>query len=347
MNSIFTFADDSTDFGFLNKQGISGVIIKDTEKISENIKKAAACEMNIWVMITSKTEEKTGKLSYHDSGIFTEKGKITYVSLRNIRILMSKIGSAINEVTGFILPVPLVDGPMLPGSLEKEMIQDLYCLFDGETKISPMRSWYYTNLEKHIIENYMKPQKELLENRGKSIVFNIGRQDALCYLARRMINPVTLKREEFSVGVECNTTSRVSGVENGDFLIADKGAVRIEALEDVRILLVKPTRGIMERYVQQGKPTRLETPALVAEIEGEYYSDMLTRKGYSFRVADEFSFEKEIDFSEYEHILICPSCLFSETGMDVLERLKNTGIKINCQDLISDLAIEGEEEWEK
>ena len=344
MNSIFTFADNSTDFGYLNKQGISGVIIKDTEKIGENIKKAAACEMNIWVMLTSKKEEEREKLSYHDSGIFIEKGKITYVSLRDIKILMSEIGSAINEVTGFILPIPLVDGPMLPGSLEKETIQDLYCLFDGETKISSMRSWYYTNLEKYIIENYMKPQKEFIENSGKSVVFDIGRQDDLLYLAKRMINSVTLKREGFSIGVECNTTS---GVEKGDFFIADKSAVRIEALDDARILLVKPTRGIMERYVQQVKPTRLETPALVAEIEGEYYSDMLTRRGYSFRVADEFSFEKEIDFSGYEHILICPSCLFSEMGMDTLERLKNTGVKINCQELISDMATEGEEEWEK
>lgn len=350
MNSIFTFADDNTDFTLLKKRGMRGVLIKATSKISENIKKAAACEMNILVQMSAETEETVERLTACAGRISFENGNIKYVSIKDLKRTISEIGSAIGEVSGFMLPLPRTHGPMWCEELENmcnfgvDSSEILYDLFDEEKERSSARSWYYTNLERYIVSKYMEPQKMFLENLGLNVIFNTGTGNMQPDLQNSMVSIVMLKREGFQIAKESLNGGNEPELENGDFLLTDEGCVRIEHMVKTgKILLVKPARGVMERYIQGRKINRMETPALVAETEGVYYSDMLIRKGYCFDVADEFSFASEENFKKYEQILICSSCLFSEIEIKRIEELKKDGMSINDRELICDMALKGEE----
>jgi len=329
LNRIFTVSDNDTDFRKLKKQGVCVVLSEATKSLGENIKKAASCKLDIWVKVPAKTRNKVQVLVPHAGRISVVEGSVKYVGVKDLKRIIADVGSVIDNVAGFIIPVPQFDGPIWSLRIEKllktGLDEMLYELFDEEKEVSSVRSWYYSNISRYIAEKYMKPQREYLENLGLRAVFRMSEVGTHHIFENVMINPLMSEREGFCVA-------------DGDGIFVDKP-------KRPKILLVKPTRGVMERYIhRQIKPNRVETPALSAMIEGVYYCDMLARCGYSYDVADEYSFDENGKVGSYKHIIVCESCLFSETE---IRQLKKSGAKINDQKLMSELSIKGEEEWEK
>lgn len=345
MNNFFTFADDATDFGLLKKQGETGVIIKATDKLAENIKKAAACQMDIMVHLDKDIKESVNVLAPHAGRVSLECGEINYVSVEALKKCIAEIGSAINEVSGFILHMPRILGAIWNDKLAQLCGFDvggderLYELFDHEKEISQVRSWYYTNFERYILSEYLLPQKELLQKFGKTMVLDLQNAEIQYDLMGKMVNPIMLRRNGFSLAMRGEKGSLESefGLFGGDFVITEKYCEKIaEKDRNCKLLLIKPTRGVMERYVHgegKRKSIRLETPALLAAIEGVYLGDEMQKAGYSFNIGDEFSFDEEMN-SKYESIFISRSCLFTQREIKIIDKLKKDGIKIETLDLL-------------
>ena len=340
--------NDDTNFALLKKQGIDGVVIKATDRICENIQKARSENMNVMVQLFPNAIKNEKVLYSYAGRIAVKDGEIKYTSADGLKTILAKIGSLTDEIDAFIIPAPEISGPLwsekLAGmcKMEEEGDPVLYELFDSEVEKSPVRSWYYTNLQKYILKKYIMPIKRLAQKYEKEIICDLGKAEMQYDLMPKMINPLVLK--ESGLLLLLHKESDFSGK---DFTISENYIERAEETdEDAKILLIKPTRGVMERFIQgeiKTKPNRLETPALLSAIEGVYYCDMLSQKGYLFDIRDEFFFATKKDCSNYEHILISKSCLFKETETKRLDKLKKAGIKINDKDLICDLTQKGED----
>ncbi|MBR5809663.1 MAG: hypothetical protein IKY39_06170, partial [Clostridia bacterium] len=257
------------------------------------------------------------------------------------------------DIQGFVAPVPEISGPLWNEKLAKmcnmqEMDNEiLYELFDDDIEISPVRSWYYANLEKYILKSYILPLKRFCKNTGKKLVFDLGNVEIRYDLMKTMINPYNIKKAGLSVVVhkQNGNIEKELGFSSEDFVISGNSIENVTK-ENAKILLINPVRGVMERYIQgeiKTRPNRFETPALSAAIEGTYYCDMLTENGYAFDVTDEIRLPKESDLKRYENILICKSCLFTEKEKKRIDKLQKCGVKINDKDLICELTQKGED----
>lgn len=335
---IFTFADENTDFFVLKRKGKSRVIIKDTPKIREEIKNAVSFGLDVTVYAEPNTYDKAFELTDFCGKIKYAEKEIKYTGVQDLECLKRHLGDAFCLISGIMIPMPHTVNPIYNAEMEKlcsfgaDCDEFLYELFDSERKISRIRSWYYENLEKYVINNYMEPQKRLLLKLGKRTIFDIGKMDMQYDLAERMINPISLSKKGFSLGIK-----------SGRSYVSYSRKVRGKGKP---ILVVNPTRGVMERYVRgevKGKQNRLETPALVAATEGEYLCEMLERCGYSYHIADEFFFGGRKRFTDYESILVSDGCLFTESEERHIKDLEKSGIKINPTDLLRELARKGEE----
>jgi hypothetical protein len=192
----------------------------------------------------------------------------------------------------------------------------------------------------------MLPQNEMLKSVGKTAGFYIGKKELQYDLIGSLINTTLLKHMGFSLGISCEkeVTETEFGFRNGDFIFCENSCKKITQKRVTKdILLVKPMRGVIDRYMETGRRNRLETTALASAIEGVYFCDMLKEKGYTFDVADEFSFMTKRNLRKYTDILICGSCLFADKEMSKINRILVKGIRINSQDLISELSEQGEE----
>ncbi len=349
LSKSFTFADDSTDFENLKDKGVKAVLLKYSAGISKNIKKASSLGMKIMVEMPHSTKDDVKIIKPLAGRVSAQDGEIEYASVNDIEKTIKSIGDLVDKVTGFVLPIPLVSGLLWSDEIESNCALengDIYDLFDDEKEISHIRSDYYVSAQKYLYENCMIPQKELLKSFGKKAVFCIGEKELQYDLVGKLINTMLLKHMGFALGISCEkeVAETEFGLRSGDFIFGKNLCEKIsEKRVSKDILLVKPMRGVMERYVETGRRNRIETPALSSAIEGVYFCDMLKQKGYSFDVADEFSFGYKRNFNKYKDILICKSCLFTNKEMSKINRLLEKGVRINSNDLISELSKQGEE----
>lgn len=306
------------------------------------------------VTLLASTVKSVKVLCGNSGRVDTDDGEIRYVSVKDLRRLLKDKIAFQDSISGFIVPVPQISGPIWNARLAKmcKMLEEnndiLYELFDDDIEISPVRSWYYTNLEKYILRTYMLPLKRFAKSIGKEIVFGLGNIEMQYDLMKNAINPAVLQGAGLSLAVHkgSGNIEKELGFSGDDFVITGDSLQKVEKCENAKILLIKPIRGVMERFVQgeiKNKPNRLETPALLSAIESVYYSDMLIENGYSFDVTDEIRFSKVSDLEKYEHILICKSCLFTERQRTKIDKLQKCGVKINDRDLICNLSQKGEE----
>ena len=303
------------------------------------------------VKLSANTVKPIKVLCAHAGRIAIDDGEVRYVGVRELKKLLKDADGFGDKIRGFIVPVPEVNGPVWNDRLARMLGQDydeiLYELFDQELEISHLRSWYYETVGKYILKSYMLPLKKFTESIGKEIIFDLDGIEMEYDLMKKMINPALLKKAGISMAVhkESREAPKELGFSDKDYVISGDYLVK-EKNNNAKVLLIKPTRGIMERFVQgeiKSRPNRLETPALLAAIESVYYSDMLTEKGYSFDTTDEARLPKMSDFSKYENILICKSCLFTEKERKKIDKLQKYGVKINDKDLICDLTQKGED----
>ncbi len=295
------------------------------------------------IRLSADTLKSVQILCQHAGKIATQNGEIRYVSTKDVK------GALQDDIKGFIVPVPEISGPIWNSRIAKmckideENNEILYELFDDEIEISSVRSWYYTNLAKYILRTYMLPLKRFCKSIGKEIIFDLGDIEMQYDLMRNMINPDMLKKAGLSLLVhKSENVEKELGFSGEDFVVVGDSIERVTKA-DAKILLIKPARGIMERFIQgeiKNRPNRLETPALSSAVESTYYCDMLAEAGYAFDVTDEIHLPK--DLKKYENILICKSCLFAEKEKKKIDKLQKYGVKINDNELICKLMQKGE-----
>ena len=346
LSKAFTFADDSTNFEKLKKEGVKAVLLKYSAKVSKNIKKASALGMKIMVEMPYSARDSVNVIKPLAGRVSVQDGVIEYASIKDIKKAIKSIGQ---NVEGFIIPIPEVSGLLWNNEIEESCSVedgDSYDLFDDEKEISNIRSRYYISAQKYLYENYMLPQNELLKGIGKRAVFYIGKKELQYDLIGNLVNTTLLKHMGFLLGISCEkeVAETEFGFRKGDYIFCENFCENMTQKRVTKdILLVKPMRGVMERYVETGRRNRIETTALASAVEGVYFCDMLKEKGYAFDVADEFSFMTKRNLSKYNDILICESCLFTDKEMSKINRLLEKGIRINSNDLISELSEQGEE----
>lgn len=296
--------------------------------------------------VTAQTVKTVQILSEQAGKMATRNGEVRYVSPKDLK-------GAVKNIKGkVIVPVPEISGPIWNAGLAKmckmdvENTEILYELFDDETKISSVRPWYYINLAKYILRTYILPLKRFSKAMGCELILDLGNIEMQYDLMKKMITIDVLKKSGLSLLVhkESGNVEKELGFSDNDFVMKGNVAEGVTK-EDAKILLIKPTRGVMERFIQgeiKKRPNRLETPALLSAIESVYYCDMLTKRGHIFNVADETCLKRENDLKRYEHILICKSCLFTEREKKKIDKLRKWGIKINDSELIASLTEKGE-----
>lgn len=295
------------------------------------------------IRLSADTVKSVPILCQHAGKIATQNGEIRYVSTKDLK------GALQDDVTGFIVPVPKISGPIWNKSLAKlckvdvENTEILYQLFDEEIEISSVRSWYYTNLSKYILRTYILPIERFCKSIGKEIIFDLGNVEMQYDLMKNAVNPDIMKKAGLSLLVHKNgNIEKELGFSSEDFVISGDSLKRVTK-PDAKILLIKPIRGMMERFIQgeiKSRPNRLETPALLSGIESTYYCNMLADSGYAFDAADEMHLPK--DLKKYENILICESCLFTEREKKRIDKLQKNGVNINDNELICKLQQKGE-----
>ena len=351
----FTFVESNTDFKALSKKGIKRVLIKADEGVYDTVKRAVDNKMEIMLWIDADKTKRKKTVAQYAGRILCETGHIKFVSTDIIAKLLDKLGNSTRHICGMVIPAPEIKGLLWNKEIERLCglcgDSQLYELFDEEVERSTVRSRYYMGLGKYVASGYMKPQKAYLEMQGINAIFDVSAFSCKDDSLRKMLYPVILKNQELTLA----TTREDGRVEkeicfSRDDFVLTKDSVKNVETESGDILLIRPARGILERYIHNCERkvlSRIETPALSAAVEGIFYGSMLEEKGYSFDVADEFTFHKEKDFSKYKAILICESCLFKEAEMEKIRELEKKGSDINSRELICDLMAKGEEEWEK
>ena len=349
LSKTFTFADSNTDFEKLRTEGVKAVLLKCSSGISKNIKKASEFGMKIMMEMPRSTKDAVKVIKPFGGRVSVEDGEIEYTSTKDVKKAIKSIGGSIGRVTGFVLPIPEVRGLLWSDEIERDCALengDIYDLFDDEKEVSHIRSMYCISAQKYFYEKYMLPQNKLLKSLGKKTVFYIGEKELQYDLIGSLVNTRMLKHKGFFLGASCERELAKTelGFGNGDYIF---GKNSCEIISEKRIsneiLVVKPMRGVMERYVETVRRNRIETPALSSAVEGVYFCDMLREKGYSFDTADEYSFIQKRNLSKYKDVLICESCLFTDKEMYKINRLLEKGVRINSSELISKLSEQGEE----
>jgi len=309
-------------------------------------------EDKTFIRLWADTKKSVQALCQHAGKIAVESREVSYTSVKDVKRFIKDNEAIHKKSNGYIFSVPKISVPVWDTRLAKMCKMDeedaemLYELFDEEIEISSVRSWYYTNMAKYILKVFICPLTKMCKNMEKEIVFDLGNIEMQYDLMKKIIDPFTLKKAGITLAVhkDDGNIEKELGFSDSDFIIYGDTLKRATK-EDARILLVKPARGIMERFIQgeiKERPIRLETPALLSGIESVYYSDMLTEHGYSFDVTDEIHLPKENDLKKYENVLICKSCLFTEKEKKKIDKIQKYGVKINDTELICDLTQKGE-----
>lgn len=365
------FADgDNTNFNMLKNNGFTGVAFEYDKCTQNKILSASECNLEVWILLSEKESISPAYLLNIGGRLSVEEKAI---DITTSCILSEKYSdmdeNSKNLVTGFIVPFPNICGIIWDDSLESECDRlgidkndNLIDLFDEEPLESTYRAWYYEQAERLIIEKYLLPLKEFAESYGKKISFDMGAMETQYDLAYKMANPFRFMESGIAAtfrqgtGLSFETEAVMICPGAKDFsILTDCIEYAQKESEPLKsdILLIKPSRGVMERFVmRKRRKYRLETPALIAAMDGTYYINMLKEKGFNFHCADEFGIERygfsgdgkfRLGEQEYGQILICQSCRFSQKGINILKKAEEDGVCINSESLIKILGAELEE----
>lgn len=373
MRYFFATAKDK-DFKALKDSGFTGVVFDYNEDVKKEVTSASECGLEAWISLNKKESIPAGYLS-NIGGRLSVETKTADVVTPDVmeEILLGIDSDCCGKIDGFVVPVPDIYGIIWNDSLDEECQKfgidkndSLIDLFVEENPVSTYRSWYYERAERLILKEYLIPLKELAESYGKKVSFDIGEMETQYDLAEKMINPFRIVEDGilFTIrsgkGNSFEAKSMILSLGEDNFnIIAEDCDLLKEFLNEntcdnkADILLIKPSRGVMERYIRRRKAKyRTETSALIAATDGTYYTNMLFEKGFSFHSTDEFGIEKhgvgkdgkfEFKGREYGKILICDSCRFSDKGMEVLKNAEKSGVRINDEGLIRALQSDLEE----
>lgn len=269
----------------------------------------------------------------------TEPGNIRVVTCESFENMLRNMDSDIESVSGFILPIPKLSGLLWQEDFENVLddIGEIYDIFDEYVPQSSVRSRYFEMLEDYIITKYMYPVQSFAKKIGKSISFDMG-AGVIQYDFMPVINPVRLAYEGFSLTFE-KSSPEIDAI--GGLTDRSKG----------NILLIKPVRGCRRQYVYTGEKrrVRMETLALCTSFEGTFYCERLTKYGINFTAVDEYWFENSayvkegkicLNFAEYEKIILCKGCFFSEKGENILAEADKSGVLINPGEIMQKLLEE-------
>lgn len=274
----------------------------------------------------------------------TEPGNIKAVTCESFENMLSNMVGDIESVRGFILPIPRLSGLLWKEDFEKVLgdIGEIYDIFDEYVPQSPVRSCYFEMLEDYIVKKYMYPVESYAREIGKSISFYMA-SGVIQYDFMPVINPMRLAYEGFSLTFE-KSSPELDAIG------------RLPDSRGKNVLLIKPVRGCRRKYVYTGEKrrVRMETPALCTSFEGTFYCERLTQHGINFTAVDEYWFENSacaqegkinLNSAEYEEIILCNGCFFSEKGKNILAEAKRCGVLINSEKLLQELMEEIQ--WEK
>ena len=370
-------------FGKLKSSGFSGVILKVSDSLAEQVGFAQKYELEVWIKCENGENAEYGCAVLDDFRVVAEKSVFKTVTAEMLdKIRNSLPNAAFEYITGIISPLPAITKPYMSDALadeyQKSFGSDIFeyikILFDEEEETSSFRSWYFTHAFELIFDETAAPLKEWCESRGKkfsAFAGDIGGIHPLNYgIFLEMLHEHNLS-VSFAYPKSCEYPVAASGFKNGGFVFAETDDLpqkadyenivceRIcgKAAKPVNpdILLVIPSRGVMERFVFKKKRLKynIESPAGEAAAEGMYYADMLYEKGFDFGAADEFTIEKSggvengkflLFGREYGQIIVCRSCAFSDSGIELLNKAYENGVCINNSGLLDILNSELSEE---
>lgn len=248
----------------------------------------------------------------------------------------------------------------------------LYLLFEPAEKLASFRTWYYEKCADFVYKKYLYPLIKLAKRKGVRLCFDIGTEESEYFYIKRHIDIFALLEKGVSlysvhnsnsIAETCiilskyNTDSFVASqeadnrIDNLDINLIGTPTEKHEIPENNRenILLVRSARGVTERIIKSDilPEEAAENEAIIASFESTYYTDMLFEKGFNFEIASEKLFEKHTRFKNGEltyknsiitQLLLCNSCVFSEKGIRLLNKIADGGICINNKNLINILA---------
>lgn len=380
MKLFFGLAKDNTEFEIVKISGFSGVLLDMTENLKQNIKKASESGLCVWIKVNSTENMQITCLENIGGKASEVDGEINFVSTDFLDRLLEGLGDeGFSLIDGIIVPAPSISGVIWNDVISEECEKCGYDIYDGKTEIldeekveSVFRAYYYEAAEKYILSEFLMPVQNRATELGVKLCFDIGAMEIQYDLASKMINPFRLKEAGMSVAVtkgrgnnsELSAFFNSFEAEGTDVFITD-GSDCMNCRPDIivspclcktsqkscdaDVLLVKPTRGVVERYIRKRSRLRLENPAIVAALDGTYYADMLFEKSVDFVSTDEAGLEKYgaskngkflFRGKKYSQLLICDSCKFFENGIGIIRKAESDGVLINDKALINAITKE-------
>lgn len=244
----------------------------------------------------------------------------------------------------------------------------LYLMFEPSEKQAPFRYWYMENVWKFIYKIYLSPILKWAKRSNINVCFDIGEEQTYFLQMERGVFLSELLEKGIGLYTEhkhnCiyETAIIISKYGENCFLSCDEPdedlcdldinivSTAVSPKEEYvnsksHILLIRCERGVAERFAKYKIPLddSNECTAIDASFEATYYCDMLHEKGFQFEVTSEKYFEKYATYKnkvlkykgiEIDQILLCKSCVFSEKGINLLNRASKGGICINNISLI-------------
>ncbi|MDD6214382.1 MAG: hypothetical protein PUB42_04285 [Firmicutes bacterium] len=366
-------------FDKLKSNGFSGVVLKVSDNLAEQIGFASKYELEAWIKCeNSETAEYSCAMI---DGFRVDFGETSFKTVTSA--MLEKIKDSLSKtdfeyITGIISPLPTITKPYINYSLAEkyrssfgsDFFEYIKILFDEEEGLNSFRSWYFTNAFELIFDELVRPIKVWCDSYGKkfsAFAEDVGGIHPINYgIFLEMIYEHNVS-VSFLYPKSCEYPIAASGFKSGGFVFAETDDLlqkayyenivceRISGKEaapvNPDILLIIPSRGVMERFVFKNKRLKynIESPAGESAAEGMYYADMLYEKGFDFGAADEFTIEKLGSVKngkfllfgrEYGQIIVCRSCTFSDSGIELLNKAYETGVCINNSGLLDILNSE-------
>lgn len=311
-------------------------------------------ERGMWVYVDCLKEFDVQTLKYIGGKISISEGKISTVTPSMIEEV-----NALGDFDGLIVPLP-ISQELLWNEEAGAAVQglgELEDIFNRDIAESCIRTFYYEEVEKHLISEYITPLCEKAADLGKRISFFVG-DGEIQYDFLPVINPIRLIMEGISLtfGTCSAETALMCTLREDCFIMRENELFCVDsAREEGSVLLITPVRSCRDKYIfgEKRNKMRRETPALCAAFEGTVYCERLLAAGVAFDIIDEYTLEKYavikdgkvvMSFGTYKSILVCPACAFCGKCEDPVRTAANAGILINQRDLIEKIQNENTEE---
>lgn len=317
----------SSDINFeeLKADLVGGVIFSHNSLSPENLEKAKENRLKRFIHIGELTKTSCDYLT--DCGI--NQGKIGFVSVDTVEKTIKDLEKFAKLTDGFVIPVPCISGLFWSKSFPleyrkfcgKDLYEELPLLFDGDTKYTDIRIWYYKNAAEKIFSEYVLPVCKYIKSCGKTACVNLGNMERGDFLIRKLLIPSLFDKAKISTICE---------EDRGNYFISPTHN------KNSKTLFVTAIRDIMGLYAWNFPYSKIESDFSVAIWEEKYYRESLKKCRIKAYVIDEFTLSK-MRFNtlrKFDDIL-----LQRENIMDsrIKEKLKAAGVKINDAELFKRL----------